>query len=123
MVAGGVAGRLRRAPAALLFLELGAGVVASLAGLPPLLSAQPADRAASARTRAADSVRRAAVAALFAIHTIRFGICLRPDQGRRPGRAEWQPGRARLILARATAAFPAGARMRCGRRRAGLSRL
>jgi len=84
MVAGGAPGRLRRIPAALLFLELGAGVVASLAGLPPLLSAQSASRATSARTCAADSVRRASVAALFAIHTIRFGIYLRPDRGRRP---------------------------------------
>ena len=81
MVAGGVPGRLRRVPAGLLFLELGAGVVASLAGLPP------ADRAGSARTCAADGVRRAAVAVLFAIHTVRFGIYLRPDQGRRPGQA------------------------------------
>ena len=87
MVAGGVPGRLRAVPAALLFLELGAGVVASLAGLPPLLSAQSADRAASARTYATDNVRRAAVAVLFAIHTIRFGIYLRPDQGRRPEQA------------------------------------
>ena len=84
MVAGGVPGRLRRVPAGLLFLELGAGVVASLAGLPPLLSAQPTDQAASARTCAADNVRRAAVAVLFAIHTIRFGIYLHPDQGRAP---------------------------------------
>ena len=87
MVAGGVPGRLRRVPAALLFLELGAGVAASLAGLPPLLSGQPADRAASARTCTADNVRRAAVAVLFALHTIRFGIYLRPDQGRRPEQA------------------------------------
>jgi hypothetical protein len=74
MVAGGVPGRLRRVPAALLFLELGAGVMASLAGLPPLLSAQPTDRTASARTCAADRVRRAAVAVLFAIHTVRFAM-------------------------------------------------
>jgi len=47
MVAGRVPGRLRTVPAALLFLKLGAGVVASLAGLPPLLSAQSADRAAA----------------------------------------------------------------------------
>jgi len=87
MVADGVPGRLRRIPAALLFAELGVGVVASLAGLPPLLSAQPADRAASGRTCAADNVRRAAVAVLFAIHTIRFGIYLRPDRGRCPGQA------------------------------------
>lgn len=84
MVAGGVPGRLRRVPAALLFLELGAGVAASLAGLPPLLSARSADRTASARACAADRPRRAAVAVLFAIHTIRFAIYLRPDQGRRP---------------------------------------
>lgn len=85
MVAGGVPGRLRRVPAALLFVELGAGVVASLAGLPPLLSAQPADQTASARTCAADRARQASVAVLFAIHTVRFAIYLCPDQGRRPG--------------------------------------
>ena len=83
MVAGGVPGRLRGVPAALLCLELAAGVVASLAGLGPLLSARSAGRAASAGTAAADSVRRAAVATLFVVHTIRFGIYLRADQGRR----------------------------------------
>ncbi len=87
MTAAGIQGRLRRVPAVLLPLELGVGAAASLAGLPPLLSTQPADGAAPARTRAADGVRRAAVAALLAIHTIRFGTCLRPDQGRRPERA------------------------------------
>lgn len=84
MVAVGVPGRLRRVPAVLLVLELGAAVAASLAGLPPLLSAQSADEAAAARTGLADNVRRVAVAALFALHTVRFGIYLRPDQGRRP---------------------------------------
>ncbi len=79
MVAGGVPGRLRPVPAALLRLELAVGVVASLAGLPPLLGGQPSPGPASA----ADDVRRAAVAALFALHTVRFGIYLRPDQGRR----------------------------------------
>ena len=87
MVAGGVPGRLRRVPAGLLFLELGAGVVTSLAGLPPLPSAQPTDQAGSARIRAADNIRRAAVPVLFAIHTVRFGIYLHPDHGRRPGQA------------------------------------
>ena len=44
---------------------------------------------------AADSVRRAAVATLFAVHTIRFGIYLRADQGRRaPPPAGCQPGRS-----------------------------
>jgi len=83
MVASGVTGRLGRVPAALLRAELAVGVVASLAGLAQLLSALSAGRAASARTRAPDTVRRAAVATLFALHTVRFGIYLRPDQGRR----------------------------------------
>lgn len=87
MVASGVPGRLRRGPAVLLLLELGAAVAASLAGLPPLLGAQSAHGAGPARTCAAEGVRRSAVAALFAIHTIRFGIYLRPDQGRRPEQA------------------------------------
>jgi hypothetical protein len=44
MVASGVTGRLRRVPAVLLRLELAAGIVASLAGLVPLLSARSAGR-------------------------------------------------------------------------------
>jgi hypothetical protein len=83
MVASGAPGRLRRIPAALLRLELAAGIVATLAGLPLLLSVRSADRAAPATAGAADSVRRAAVATLFAVHTVRFGIYLRPGQGRR----------------------------------------
>jgi hypothetical protein len=87
MVASGVPGRLRRFPAWLLRLELAAGVVASLAGLHPLLTARSADGPAPVRACTAETVRRAAVAALFAVHTIRFGIYLRPDQGRRVPRA------------------------------------
>ena len=83
MVASGVPGRLRTVPAALLRLELAAGLMASLAGLAPLLSARSADRDASARTGAPDTLGRAAVATLFALHTGRFGIYLRPDRGRR----------------------------------------
>jgi hypothetical protein len=83
MVASGLPQRLRQVPAALLRLELAVGAVASLAGLSPLLSARSADRAQSAQIRAAEVVRRSAVATLFALHTVRFGIYLRPDQGRR----------------------------------------
>jgi hypothetical protein len=83
MVASGVPDRLRRVPAVLLRLELAVGVVASLAGLPPLLTARSAGRAASEGTGLPDIARRAAVATLFAVHTVRFGIYLRPDQGRR----------------------------------------
>lgn len=83
MVASGVPGRLRPVPAALLHLELAAGLAASLAGLHPLLQERPADGAAQAATCTAQSVRQAAVATLFALHTVRFGIYLRPSQGRR----------------------------------------
>jgi hypothetical protein len=83
MMASGVPGRLRTFPALLLRLELSVGVVASLAGLHPLLSARSADRPTAARACAAETVRRTAVATLFAMHTIRFGIYLRPDRGRR----------------------------------------
>ena len=83
MVVGGSPGRLRKVPAALLRMELAVGVVASMAGLAPVLPARSPDQATSARACDADTVRRAAVATLFAVHTIRFGIYLRPDQGRR----------------------------------------
>jgi hypothetical protein len=87
MVASGVPGRLRPVPAALLRLELAAGIAASLAGLRPLVSTRPLAQPSPAGAGTADAVRRAAVATLFTLHTIRFGIYLRPDQGRlvRPG--------------------------------------
>jgi hypothetical protein len=83
MVASGVPDRLRPIPAALLRLEFAAGLAASLAGLPPLLKARLAEGGAPASACTANTVRRAAVAALFALHTFRFGIYLRPGQGRR----------------------------------------
>ncbi|HTQ89522.1 MAG TPA: hypothetical protein VMK84_08505 [Streptosporangiaceae bacterium] len=87
MIASGVPRRLRAVPAALLRLELAAGVAAALAGLSPLLDARSADRPAPGTAPAADTVRRAAVATLFAVHTVRFAIYLRPDQGRRAATA------------------------------------
>ena len=91
MIASGVPGRLRAVPAALLRLELAAGMAASLAGLGPLLGGRSAGRAAPAEAMAADRVRRAAVATLFAVHTVRFAIYLRPDQGRRAAAARPSP--------------------------------
>ncbi len=83
LVASGVPGRLRAVPAALLHLELAAAVAASLAGMHPLVEVHRAGRAPAVRAGTADRVRRAAVATLFTLHTIRFGIYLRPGQGRR----------------------------------------
>ena len=82
MVAAGLPVKLRAVPAALLRLELVTAVAASVAGLHPLLRA-PAGGAPSERAGAADAVRRVAVATLFAVHTIRFGIYLQPGSGRR----------------------------------------
>jgi hypothetical protein len=96
MVAAGVPGRLQPVPAALLRLELAAAIVASLAGLGEVGGVRSPGQESAAR---ADAVRRAATATLFAVHTIRFAIYLRPDQGRRapaPGAASARaPGLAR----------------------------
>jgi hypothetical protein len=60
----------------------GAAVAETLcAGLPPLLRA-PSTRA-PAGAAAGEDVRRAAVAMLFALHTVRFARYLSPGQGRR----------------------------------------
>jgi hypothetical protein len=77
---------LRRAPAVLLWLEAGAaaGAAASTLRLVPDPDAfSDVVRAAPGR----HAVRRGWVAALFALHTVRFGIYLTPDHGM-PGVAE-----------------------------------
>ena len=77
MVATGTTQRLRRIPAALLWCELGAAIVATAAGLPLALGRKP--------PASLEAGRRAAVGTLFGLHTIRFGIYLQPNRGlRRP---------------------------------------
>ena len=73
--------RLRPVPAALLWLELAAAAVASIAGLGAIVS----PRTSPARTRAGilEAVRQASVGALFGLHTYRFWIYLQPDRGLR----------------------------------------
>jgi len=82
MVASGAPGRLRRGPALLLWLELGAAVTAVATGLDPRVAADSA-AVEPAGLPARETARRAAVSALFGLHTARFRIYLRPDQGRR----------------------------------------
>jgi hypothetical protein len=65
---------------ALLCSEFGAALVAVVAGAEPILSQRAP---APARPGGSEMVRRAAVATLFGLHSIRFWIYLRPDQGRR----------------------------------------
>jgi hypothetical protein len=89
LVANGVGKRLRRVPAALLYLELAVGIAASLAGLPSLRQQAAGDQPGMERPTGIERVRRLAVATLFGLHTIRFAIYLRPDQGRR---VSWRSG-------------------------------
>jgi hypothetical protein len=83
MIAGGAPDRLQPIPAILLRLELAAGIVASVAGLSRLRPQAKAGRPGSPRSGHIEGVRVIALMALFALHTIRFGIYLQPDQGRR----------------------------------------
>ena len=77
LLASGVTRSLRRAPAVLLGLEFAAALAAAAAGSRPLL------RVGQLRPDPLEITRRAAVATLFGLHTIRFWIYLQPDQGRR----------------------------------------
>jgi hypothetical protein len=84
MIATGVPARLRRGPALLLWLEMVAAVAAAGLGLRLVLGSDAVTRATAPRLDPLEVARRAAVGALFGLHTIRFRIYLRPDQGRRP---------------------------------------
>lgn len=81
MVMGGSPRRLQRIPAGLLYLELAAAVAAALAASRSLLIDRGPE---TPEPDVVEVVRRAAVAALFCLHTVRFHIYLSPDQGRRP---------------------------------------
>ena len=83
MLAAGAPSRLRRGPAALLWLETAVGVVAVVAGLRPLLDGAARQRTSETRPDAPEGVRRAAIGLLFGLHTMRFRIYLQPDHGRR----------------------------------------
>jgi|GEM_PF-802990 len=82
MIAAGAPQRLRPVPARLLWLELSAGVIASTTGL-RLLRRAGAVRAVASSPDRMEVARRAAVMALFGLHTIRFWIFLQPGRGRR----------------------------------------
>jgi hypothetical protein len=81
LVRSGLARRLRRAPAALLLMELGAAVAATASGALSILTARLRGRSASSFTTGASRTHQVAIAALFALHTIRFAIYLQPDRG------------------------------------------
>jgi hypothetical protein len=72
MIAAGTPALLRRGPALLLWLELAAAVVAAGLGVGLATDDRPVPP---------ETARRATVGALFALHTVRFWIYLRPDHG------------------------------------------
>ena len=86
MIAAGVPRRLRRGAAVLLWLEAAAGAAAVLTGLRPLFDATARERAVEACPDRLETARRAAIGALFTLHTIRFRIYLQPGQGLRQPR-------------------------------------
>jgi hypothetical protein len=73
---------LRRAPATLLWLEAGAAAGAAASTL-RLVGDPDAFSDAARAAPSGQAVRRGTVAALFALHTVRFGIYLTEDQGLR----------------------------------------
>jgi hypothetical protein len=81
IVASGAPRRLRRLPALFLWLELAASLGASVSNLRLVAGHTPAP--VQHRTDRLETLRRASVAALFGLHTLRFWIYLQPDQGRR----------------------------------------
>jgi glyoxylase-like metal-dependent hydrolase (beta-lactamase superfamily II) len=87
MLAAGAPRRLRRGPAALLWLETLAGATAVLAGIRPVLDAGARERAQGSHPDRPEALRRAAVGVLFGLHTVRYRIYLQPDHGlRQPSR-------------------------------------
>ncbi|HYL07099.1 MAG TPA: hypothetical protein VEU76_01020 [Candidatus Udaeobacter sp.] len=75
MIVSGVPRRLRPGPAVLLWLELGSAVAAAVTGAPLALGYAPP------QMHPLEIARRAAVGALFGLHTLRFGIYLGPGRG------------------------------------------
>jgi hypothetical protein len=83
LIRSGAAGRLRRLPALLLWLETIAAAAATCTGLPAALSDRSRQQTSPRRREGSEPIGRAALGTLFALHTIRFWIYLQPDRGRR----------------------------------------
>ena len=92
LVRKGLPARLQPLPGLLLWLELGAAALSTVAGLAavPL----PSQRVQPTPAGALEALRRFAVGLLFGLHTYRFWIYLGPDHGLRTtgDGARVQPG-------------------------------
>ncbi|MGO9179686.1 MAG: hypothetical protein ACLQBX_10325 [Candidatus Limnocylindrales bacterium] len=81
MIAAGTPSRLRRGPAALLWLEFIAALAAAALGLRLATGRAAVAQANGPRPDRSETARRAAVGTLFGLHTVRFRIYLQPDRG------------------------------------------
>ena len=79
LVRSGLPARLQPLPRRLLWLELGASALATLAGLAAI--ARPSQRVEPSAAGAIEAFRRFAVGLLFGLHTYRFRIYLGRDRG------------------------------------------
>jgi deazaflavin-dependent oxidoreductase (nitroreductase family) len=96
LVRRGTPQRLRRWPAALLWLEIAAASCATVTGI--VAVRRPAGRVDGSAAGLLEAARRASVSVLFGLHTVRFWIYLQPDRGRLPVAAEapTEPGAGSL---------------------------
>ncbi len=82
LVSTGVPRRLRWAPAALLWLEVGAAAMSTLAGLGALR--RPGQSLNRTPAGIVEALRRACVGVMFGTHTYRYWMWLQPDRGLKP---------------------------------------
>ena len=83
LIATGAPRRLRRGPAALLWLKAGVAALAAVLGKRLISDETARQHALDSRPSGIEAARRASVGALFGLHTLRFRIYLSPDHGRR----------------------------------------
>jgi hypothetical protein len=108
MIAAGTPGRLRRGPAVLLWLELGAALTAAGLGLRPASGTTEINHATDARPDRWETARRASVGLLFGLHTMRFWIYVQPDHGRKRGSSVGQTESVIPPAEDSTAHLPSG---------------
>lgn len=82
LIASGTPSRLRRGPALLLWVEVTAAAAAATTGLSVLMDDRALRQTTLRRPGRSEIARRAALGALFGLHTTRFWIYVQPDHGR-----------------------------------------
>jgi hypothetical protein len=83
LLASGTIEELKRGPAGLLIVETGVAAVASVLSIRLLFNNRALGLAQGDGSSTPEVVRRVAVTALFALHTGRYSIYLRPGHGHR----------------------------------------